>query len=103
MASYLVNTTFLAAPEAEAEFLEWMKSRYIPEVNGSDVWHSPLFNRIMSETGADGKSYALQMQTDSLESARLWYETGGAALIQEMTDHFGENVLFFITEMEVIE
>ncbi|MCM1483555.1 MAG: DUF4286 family protein [Muribaculaceae bacterium] len=102
MAAHLVNTTFLTAPTVIPQFTAHITGRYIPECIASGIWSSPVFSRIITETGSDGVSFALQMLTTDIDAADKWIDTAGACLMEEISRIFGEDVLFFTTKMEVL-
>ncbi|TFU93695.1 DUF4286 family protein [Barnesiella sp. WM24] len=98
----VVNTTFHVEESAEAEFIEWIKTEYIPEAQESVKLHSPLFMRILTPMEG-GVGYAVQLQAMSKAHVETWIDSEQPRLLSAMARKFGKKVMFFTTVMEKVK
>lgn len=100
----IYNTTYHVADSKEREFIEWLRSVYIPRAIESGELTLPQLTLVMSgETGNGGNSYSLQFHATSVETLEIWYHKTGINLVQEIERIFSQNVVGFSTLMQKIE
>ena len=100
----IFNTTYHVSDSREREFIEWVKSSYIPKAVQCGTLTQPQFTLIMGrEEGGDGNSYSLQFHAPSVDALEVWYRRTGAALVAEIERQFGTHVAGFSTLMQKIE
>lgn len=99
---YLVNISFHTSRPLYHEAIEFVKAALIPAVSDSGVFVEHTFSRILTEIDEECRSFALQMRCKSLEAAEEWLATDGNRVLTEIHSKYGENVVFFATEMEVL-
>lgn len=99
---YILNITFLVAPDSVNRWKDWAGSIFIPTVIATGHFNSPQLARVHSPSEEDGLSFALQFRTDSQHTIDNWLSTDGASLQQVCTGRFKGTVLFFATTLELI-
>lgn len=100
---YLHNTTFVVERSATEEFLTWVRTTYIPAAKHSGHFKEVNLVKILMEIDPDASNYAVQMRSTSLENARQWHNDVATILKDDISARMGERVVFFSTDMEVIE
>jgi len=96
------NTTFSVSGDAVEEFIEWIRSTYVPQAMQGGRVSAPQLMRIMAQQEG-GVGYALQLQAPSLGELQRWYQSTGKQLMADLTAHFGRRIAGFSTMMEQIE
>lgn len=98
------NTTYHVADSHEREFIEWIRSCFIPRAVECGTLVRPQLALVMGrEEGSDGNSYSLQFHVQSVDALEVWYRRTGAALVSELERQFGSHVAGFSTLMTVID
>lgn len=99
----IYNTTYHIADSHECEFVEWIKSRYIPRAVECGTLTQPQLALVMGrEEGSDGNSYSLQFHVQGVDALESWYRRTGAVLVSELERQFGTHVAGFSTLMQVL-
>ncbi len=97
----IVNTTFHVEQSVEQEFIDWIRTGYIPEANEKGNLHTPLFMRIMTPMEG-GTGYAVQLQARDKAEVERWLDEVQPRLLTEMAHKWGKKVMFFTTIMEKV-
>ncbi len=98
------NTTYHVADSHEREFIEWIRSSYIPRAVECGTLSRPQLALVMGrEEGSDGNSYSLQFHAEGVDALEAWYRRTGAGLVAEIESRFGSHVVGFSTLLTVIE
>lgn len=100
---FVLNTTFHVDKSVEEDFFLWLKSRYLPVATLSGLFASSSVMRLMLEVEEGFSGFALGMRTSDIEAAVEWYDSVGERLRTELTEKFGERLVYFTTCMEEIE
>ena len=99
---YIVNTTFVVAPEAQQMWLDILKEKYIPFLRERG-YTSLVFSRIVSVEAVDEFTYSLQAEVEDIPA----YQTLTGEIFEEyrrIADPlFGDKVLWFTTLMKKME
>lgn len=99
----IFNTTFHVEDSARSNFVAYMKETYIPKAMNSGFLHEPRFAKIQGQYDQGGSSYSLQFKVKNVDTLNYWFEKEGLALQKDLTDHFGDAAIGFVTLMEEIE
>ncbi len=97
------NTTFHAEDSAASQFVEWLKSEYIPKATVGESLKNPRLTRVLSSVNDSGVSYSLQFNVASIEELQRWYSAVGNTLVDGLEKEFGNMVVGFSTLMEEVE
>jgi phosphoribosylamine-glycine ligase len=80
----------------------WMQYKHIPEMIATGKFVSAKMARVLIEEEMGGVTYSVQYVTDSKETLLRYYIEDAPALREEGEKLFGEKMLSFRTELEVI-
>ncbi|MCI9284288.1 MAG: DUF4286 family protein [Muribaculaceae bacterium] len=95
----IVNTTFYVSPTEEAEFMQWVKTDYIPASACAGL-SDPMVNIILAEVGEGVTGYAVQLTASTLDVAEGWTGCAGAESMSRLMKGRDGKILFFTTYME---
>lgn len=99
---FIYNTSFHVTDGAKHLFLTWLKAVFIPAAISDGIFRRPVLTRILMEVEPGSTSYALQFYTSDLAQAREWESTVGSQLKLALHKKLGEQVLSFVTFMEIL-
>lgn len=97
--SHIINTTFQVDQSVEKPFLTWLRNEYIPTAAAVGLT-DPQLCRLLIEVEEGAVSYAFQLRSDNPSFAQAWFEAKASRLLNDMTSHFSQKVLYFTTFME---
>ncbi len=104
MAKLLINTTFAVAHEATDDFMTWATDMCAPAAAAARGCSDVLLTRIIPSEADETPAYALQVRTDSPEAAHEWLHGPFRMLLASFySEHKQEDLLYFITMMEIIQ
>ena len=98
----LINTTFYVGATAEAEFHAWVREQYFPCALAEEGFARPYYARLMLEPQEGMTGYAVQICAPTHEAAVAWHDNAAAKLRGDLSNRFGQQILFFTTYMEEI-
>lgn len=103
MPKLLLNTTFGVSAEAKDDFLAWAIDMCIPAATSACGCSDILLTRIIPSSTEETDAYALQVRTATPENAQEWLHGPFRMLLEYFySNHKSEDLLYFITMMEVI-
>lgn len=95
------NISFQIAPTLQAQWLEWMKNKFIPMVQGTACFIDHKFYEIdIAEDQAP--TYTLQLFTPKAENLSQYQETSSTAIMDELLNTWGDQCFHFITTMRIV-
>lgn len=100
---YLHNTTFVVERSAVGEFLTWAREVFLPAARRSGRFTSVDLVKILVEVDPAAVNYAVLMRSESLTEAQEWHADVATILKDDILARMGQRVVFFSTDMEVIE
>jgi hypothetical protein len=86
----------------EGQWLEWIRE-HIPQVLGTGLFMDARLTRVLVEEQDGSSTFSIQYKAPNRAALDLYYEKYAPALQQEGLDKFGESVLSFRTELEMID
>lgn len=98
----IYNVTSNMAQALEAEWLEWTRE-HIAQVLGTGLFMDARLTKVLVEEEDGSRTYSVQYKATSRESLDLYYEKYAPELRKIATERFGERVLSFRTELDVID
>ena len=98
----LYNVTVNIDESIEYQWINWMQTKHIKDVLATGKFSSARMVRVLVEEEMGGKTYAVQYTTDSKETLQKYYEEDAPRLREEGAQLFGEKMLAFRTELELI-
>lgn len=99
----IYNVTSNIEESIHNEWLTWMKSEHIPQVLATGKFEKALLTRVLVEEDMGGITYAVQYQTLSMAILNTYYNEDAPKLRADVYKKFGEKVLSFRTELEIID
>ena len=80
----------------------WMQHKHIPEVLATGKFSSARIVRVLIEEEMGGTTYSVQYTTDSKATLEKYYQEDAPKLREEGIKLFGDKMLSFRTELELI-
>ena len=99
----IYNVTAHVEPSIEQKWLKWMKQEHIPEMLGTNKFTKTKIFKIITDQDTGGISYAVQYYCDNREQYESYLKEDAQSLRDKVKDKFGENILFFRTELQLIQ
>ena len=102
--SFIRNTTFIVERKSIVQFTEWARRVFIEAARSSGRFSDITMARILSEIDPTTVSFAIQMKAPDIATHDEWHRDVATLLKDDIAARLGaENILFFSTDMEVIE
>jgi hypothetical protein len=98
----LYNVTSNIDQSIHEQWLQWMQEKHIPEILATGKFMSAKLVRVLVEEEMGGLTYAAQYATDSKETLLKYYDHDAPKFREEGLRLFGDKVLTFRTELELI-
>lgn len=98
----IYNVTLKVSWNIHDLWLEWMKTKHIPDVMNTGMFMENRFMRLLDVEEEDGPTYAVQYVAESREKVDEYVSGFAPKLRKDLTDSFGENVIAFRTLMELL-
>jgi phosphoribosylamine-glycine ligase len=80
----------------------WMQHKHIPEMLATGKFSSARMVRVLIEEEMGGTTYSVQYITDSKATLEKYYQEDAPKLRDEALQLFGDKMLSFRTELELI-
>lgn len=100
---FIYNVTAHVEPSVENTWLKWMEQEHIPEMHATKKFTKTEVFKIISEQDAGGVSYAVQYHCENREQYEAYLKENALLLRQKVHVKFGDLVLFFRTELQLIK
>lgn len=98
----LYNVTINIDDSVHDRWLHWMQEKHIPEVLATGKFSSARMVRVLVVEEMGGSTYAIQYTTDSKATLDKYYIEDAPRLREEGQRLFGDKMLAFRTELEVL-
>jgi hypothetical protein len=98
----LYNVTVNIDPEVHHEWVNWMKSKHIPDVLSTGLFIENRFFRVLSTEPEEGFTYSIQYFLDSIEQYEHYRSTFAPALQAEHTEKYRNKFVAFRTLLETV-
>ena len=99
----IYNVTTHVESSIEESWLNWMKEKHIPEMLATKKFKTAKIFKIINENDKGGISYAAQYQCDNKITLEQYLNDFAAKLREDSVNKFGDRILSFTTELELIE
>ena len=99
----IYNVTTHVESSIEESWLNWMKEKHIPEMLATKKFKTAKIFKIINENDKGGISYAAQYQCDNKITLEQYLNDFAAKLREDSVNKFGDRILSFRTELELIE
>jgi phosphoribosylamine-glycine ligase len=98
----LYNVTINIHESVHNQWMQWMQEKHINDVLATGKFSSARMVKVLIEEEMGGTTYSIQYTTDSKETLQKYYEEDAPRLRDEGYRLFGEKMLAFRTELELI-
>lgn len=98
---YILNITTNIANEVESQWLQWMKSDFIPAMLATKKFNKALLTKVQVEEDMGGITYSTQYFALNKESIDAFYAENQNEILSTFTKFKGMYV-DFSTELEVV-
>lgn len=98
----IFNTTYHVEDNSCPDYVDFMKTIYIPQASDSGFLHEPRFSKIHAQHEQTGVSYSLQFRVKNMDTLNYWFSGEGDRLNKLLLSRFGNQVAGFVTIMEEI-
>lgn len=98
----IYNVTTNIHESVHDKWMIWMQHKHIPEMLATGKFSSAKMTRVLIEEEMGGVTYSVQYLTDSRETLQQYYQNEAPVLREEGEKLFGDKMLSFRTELEVI-
>ena len=97
----LYNITSQIVPEMESQWMEWMQKAHLPNQMATGCFVKATLLKIDADT-VDFKAYAVQYEMVSEKELERYKTTIAPQIAEQLKAVFGENVLQFSTQLQMI-
>lgn len=98
----LYNVTINIHESVHDQWMDWMQNKHINEVLATGKFSSARMVKVLVDEDMGGITYAIQYTTDSKETLQRYYDEDASRLREEGSRLFGDKMLAFRTELEMI-
>lgn len=99
---YLYNVTIGIDKASEGEWLDYMRTTYIPDVMATGMFTQARMYRILHDNEDDTTSYSIQYVAASIEKVQQFLEEYGPRIIEAHRDRFRNRHVAFMTLLEEV-
>lgn len=98
----LYNVTINIHESVHDQWMTWMQEKHIKEVLATGKFFAARMVKVLIEEEMGGTTYSIQYTTDSKATLERYYQEDAPRLREEGLRMFGDKMLAFRTELEVI-
>ena len=98
----IYNVTTNIDESVHDQWISWMQQKHIPAVLATGKFTTARLVKVLVEEEMGGKTYSVQYTTDSKETLQRYYEEDAPRFREEGQQLFGDKMLVFRTELELI-
>jgi hypothetical protein len=98
----IYNVTTNIDESVHDKWLNWMQQKHIPEILATGKFSSARLTKVLIVEEMGGTTYSVQFTTDSKATLEKYYEQDAPKLRQEAIQLFGDKMIAFRTELELI-
>ncbi len=96
------NVTINIHESVHDQWMQWMQKKHIQEVLATGKFTAARLVKVLVDEEMGGITYSIQYTTDSKETLQRYYEEDAPRLREEGNRLFGDKMLAFRTELELI-
>ena len=98
----LYNVTVNIHESVHDQWMQWMQEKHINDVLATGKFSAARMVKVLIEEEMGGATYAIQYTTDCKETLQRYYDEDAPRLREEGLRLFGDKMLAFRTELELI-
>lgn len=90
----LYNITFGIEKSIEGEWKEWMKTKHIPNMMGTQLFSEYRFFKVLSGEEGDNPSYCIQYLIPTIEEFQQYLDQFSGIMMKDLDKYKGEYAAF---------
>lgn len=98
----IYNVTINIHESVHDQWMTWMQQKHINDVLATGKFTSARMVKVLIEEEMGGVTYSIQYSTENKELLQRYYEEDAPRLREEGAALFGDKMLAFRTELELI-
>ncbi|MEO5777937.1 MAG: DUF4286 family protein [Flavobacterium sp.] len=98
----LYNVTINIHESVHDQWMQWMQEKHINDMLATGKFSSARLVKVLIDEEMGGTTYSVQFTTDSKETLQRYYDEDAPGLREEGQQLFGDKMLAFRTELELI-
>ncbi len=98
----IYNVTINIHESVHDQWMQWMQEKHITDVLATGKFTSARLVKVLIEEEMGGVTYSIQYTTESKELLQRYYDEDAPRLREEGQLLFGDKMLAFRTELELI-
>lgn len=98
----IYNITINIHESVHDQWLTWMQTKHIPEILATKKFSSAKLVKVLIVEEMGGTTYSVQFSTESKELLQQYYDQDAPAFRAESQQLFGDKMLAFRTELELV-
>lgn len=98
---HVLNISFQIAPTLQYQWLEWMKNKLIPMIEQTACFHDHKLYELAVEAD-QAPTYTLQLFANTPDKVAQFQENLSQAVLNELTNTWGDQCFHFITAMKIV-
>ncbi|WP_264543883.1 MULTISPECIES: DUF4286 family protein [Flavobacterium] len=98
----IYNVTINIHESVHDQWMDWMQNKHIADVLATGKFTTARMVKVLVEEEMGGVTYSIQYTTDCKETLEKYYEEDAPRLREEGSRLFGDKMLAFRTELELI-
>ncbi|HFG0565399.1 TPA: DUF4286 family protein [Flavobacterium psychrophilum] len=98
----IYNVTINIHESVHDQWFSWMQEKHIADVLATGKFTSARMVKVLIEEEMGGITYSVQFTTDNKETLQKYYEEDAPKMREEGLNLFGDKMLAFRTELELI-
>ncbi len=98
----IYNVTTNIHESVHDQWMTWMQEKHIKDVLATGKFTSARMVKVLVEEEMGGLTYSMQYITESMELLQKYYQEDAPKLREEGSNLFGDKMLAFRTELELI-
>lgn len=98
----IYNVTINIHESVHDQWMYWMQHKHISDVLGTGKFSSARMVKVLVDEEMGGVTYSVQFATDSRETLERYYQEDAPSLRAEGQQLFGDKMLAFRTELELV-
>ncbi|WP_395058802.1 DUF4286 family protein [Flavobacterium sp.] len=98
----IYNVTINIHESVHDQWFSWMQTKHITDVLATGKFTAARMVKVLIEEEMGGVTYSIQYTTDNKETLQKYYEEDAPRLREEGLRLFGDKMLAFRTELELI-
>ncbi len=99
----IYNVTINVDLSILSQWIQWMKNKHINDVLNTGLFTKARLVKVLVEEEMGGETYAVQFFAETRTNLDEYYKKHAPKLRLESSQLFGDKMLAFRTELEVIE